>query len=216
MNVYILRHGETDWNKKGILQGSTDIPLNALGIEMAEKTRNGLLRDKIFFDMIISSPYLRARETAEIIAGPGNITVVSNYLLREMCFGKYEGHKISDFQKYSEYRGISKAFYDPVHYQNEGEAESYEDLFIRISDFLTNNLLPLESTCENVLLVCHSAVIRAFICLINNMPLDAYWSISLVNCGINIAKVENGHIKMTDKKLIYYDNKVDNTKRFFV
>lgn len=216
MNLYFLRHGETDWNKNGILQGSTDIPLNTLGVEMAEKTSAGLLKDKITFDIIFTSPYLRARKTAEIIARNSNTTVVSNTSLREMCFGKYESHKISDFQKHSEYSEISKAFHDPIHYQSEGDAESFEDLFMRVRDFLMYNLLPLEGICENVLIVCHAAVIRAFICFINKMPLDAFWSFPLVNCAINIAKVENGHIKMTNKKLIYCDNNADDTKRLFV
>ena len=81
---------------------------------------------------------------------------------------------------------------------------------------MPNDLLPLESTCENILIVSHSAVIRAFICLINKMSLNAYWSIPLVNCCINIAKVKNGRINMTDKELIYYDVKLDNTQRFLV
>ena len=42
MDIYLIRHGETDWNRMKKLQGTTDIPLNAYGIELAEKTAEGL------------------------------------------------------------------------------------------------------------------------------------------------------------------------------
>ena len=67
MDIYLIRHGETDYNKKKRLQGVTDIPLNAQGIALAEKTAAGL-RD-ISFDRIYTSPLIRARRTAEIIRG---------------------------------------------------------------------------------------------------------------------------------------------------
>lgn len=62
----ITRHGETDWNQQGILQGWTDVTLNALGRRQAREMAAGF--DKSGFSTIWSSPLLRARETAEIIA----------------------------------------------------------------------------------------------------------------------------------------------------
>lgn len=62
----ITRHGETDWNQQGILQGWTDVTLNALGRRQAREMAAGF--DKTGFKAIWSSPLLRARETAEIIA----------------------------------------------------------------------------------------------------------------------------------------------------
>lgn len=214
MYIYIIRHGETDWNKQGILQGSTDIPLNAYGIEMAEKTSAGLKKENIVFDRIFSSPYLRARTTAEIIAKDLNCAVTIAPQLREMCFGKYEGHKVSEFQTDPEYTEINKFFYDPAHYRSEGDAESFEEVFARIQAFLTDSILPLENTCENVLLVCHGALIRALICHVNKMSLAAYWDIHLPNCGIKLAKVENGRITMADEDCVYYECDKDAGCRF--
>ena len=214
MYLYIIRHGETDWNKQGILHGSTDIPLNSYGIEMAEKTSVGLKKDNIVFGRIFSSPYLRARTTAEIIAKDFGCAITTAPQLREMCFGKYEGHRICEFQINPEYTEINKFFYDPAHYRSEGDAESFEEVFARIQDFLTNSILPLENTCENVLLVCHGALIRAMICLINKMPLAEYWNIHLTNCGIKLAKVENGLITMADEDRVYYESDKNAGKRF--
>lgn len=65
--IYVVRHGQTDLNKAGRLQGRTGLPLNELGIEQANKLR-GKLKD-IDFDYVFSSPQLRAIQTAEIVSG---------------------------------------------------------------------------------------------------------------------------------------------------
>ena len=75
MNLYIMRHGETDWNKLGKLQGSVDIPLNEFGIDLAEKTRDGFRKEGITFDKVFSSPYVRARKTAEIMIGDADVHI---------------------------------------------------------------------------------------------------------------------------------------------
>jgi len=65
MTIYIVRHGETDLNSKGVMQGQIDEPLNNVGLELAEIT--GKTMKGIQFDYCISSPLSRAKETAEII-----------------------------------------------------------------------------------------------------------------------------------------------------
>jgi uncharacterized phosphatase len=61
----LVRHGETDWNSLGKLQGRADIPLNKIGVLQAEECREVLKSSK--WDVIITSPLKRAKETAEII-----------------------------------------------------------------------------------------------------------------------------------------------------
>lgn len=90
MDIYLIRHGETDWNKEKKLQGVTDIPLNAYGIELAEKTAEGL--KDVPFDRIYTSPLIRAKKTAEIIRGNRPIDLVVKEELKEISFGDYEGH----------------------------------------------------------------------------------------------------------------------------
>ena len=67
MKVYLMRHGETDYNKKGLIQGTLDIPLNEFGLELAEKTKEGFQNEGLTFDYCYCSPLIRARQTAEII-----------------------------------------------------------------------------------------------------------------------------------------------------
>ena len=90
MRIGLIRHGETDWNAQGLLQGSTDIPLNERGLEQARDAA-GLLRGA-GWDRILSSPLGRARHTAEIIseaAGLGPVGVVPELI--ERSFGVLEG-----------------------------------------------------------------------------------------------------------------------------
>ena len=64
MNIYIVRHGETDWNVQLKLQGRADIPLNATGIEQAEQTGAHLKKAGISFAKVYPSPLQRAVKTA--------------------------------------------------------------------------------------------------------------------------------------------------------
>ncbi len=207
MQLYIMRHGETDWNRKGLLQGSVDIPLNDYGIELAKQTRDGFRRDGIVFDAIFTSPYQRARQTAKIIAADGPASVKVSQRIREMSFGSYEGIKIAELRANPDYIEINKCFDDPVHYRPQGSAESYEEVFARIESFLREEILPLEKSHKQVLVVCHGAVIRAFICIIKHMELKDYWTIWQPNCSINIARVQDQTITMQEENRLYYQRK---------
>ena len=93
MEVYFLRHGETEWNRERRIQGSTEwTDLTPDGMRLAEETCRGMRAAGIRFDRIYTSPYRRARHTAERIAGGGvGPAPVVDRRLREMCFGRYEG-----------------------------------------------------------------------------------------------------------------------------
>ena len=76
MKLYVIRHGQTDWNVAGKCQGMTDIELNSTGIKQAEQARNEITNYKI--DLIICSPLKRARKTAEIINEVTNCKIISD------------------------------------------------------------------------------------------------------------------------------------------
>jgi broad specificity phosphatase PhoE len=91
MKLYVIRHGETEWNQQKVMQGSIDIPLNENGKEQALKT--GELLKNIHFDLIISSPLLRAKETSEIINKNYNKEIIIDERLSERNYGEFEGVK---------------------------------------------------------------------------------------------------------------------------
>ncbi len=89
MELLIVRHGETLWNDKGLLQGQKDIELNDKGREMARKLA-GKLKD-IPIDMVYSSPLKRAYETARLALGDRDIPLVTDERIKEISFGECEG-----------------------------------------------------------------------------------------------------------------------------
>ena len=95
MRFLFIRHGETDWNAQGLMQGLTDIPLNERGIEQAAAAAERLKSFPI--SKIITSPQIRARKTAEIISRSFGLNVEPDLDLRERSFGDYEGTKFQDF-----------------------------------------------------------------------------------------------------------------------
>ena len=103
MLLYIVRHGETDWNKAGKVQGRTDIPLNERGRYLAEATAEGMKDVRI--DFCYTSPLIRAKETAQIILGEREIPLVEEKRIEEICFGKCEGMK---FRGKSQIRGAKR------------------------------------------------------------------------------------------------------------
>ncbi|EPR75639.1 putative broad substrate specificity phosphatase [Leifsonia rubra CMS 76R] len=90
MFIYLVRHGETDWNRERRVQGSTDIPLNETGREQAANTDRLLARRH--WDGIFTSPLSRARQTAEIIAAEVGLSApIAVPALVERNYGEAEG-----------------------------------------------------------------------------------------------------------------------------
>ena len=97
--IYLTRHGQTDWNVQKKVMGRCDVPLNEKGLEQAEETRKKLLDEDI--DLIICSPLIRARKTAEVINKGRNIKIIYDDRLIERDFGEFEGKEIKDFDFHS-------------------------------------------------------------------------------------------------------------------
>ncbi len=142
---WFLRHGETDWNARGLSQGNVDIPLNEVGIAQAERAARALAGREIA--TIIASPLSRARHTAEAAARVLGREVAIHDALREVSFGVQEGQPMADwFDDWVEGR-----------FTPEG-AESFSQLRARTVAAI-NHCLELPGP---VLVVAHGALWRAF------------------------------------------------------
>lgn len=95
MHLYLVRHGQTDWNIKKQSQGVADIELNATGIAQAEELAQEIQRRGLKFDFIYSSPLRRAKKTAEIITGNRKDIIFDDRLI-ERDYGELEG-KVVDW-----------------------------------------------------------------------------------------------------------------------
>lgn len=92
LNIYVVRHGQTDWNREGRIQGGTDNPLNSTGREQAATLGRTLADVRV--DAVYTSSHQRARQTAAVFEGRAPIVAMDE--LRERFFGKFEGANDKD------------------------------------------------------------------------------------------------------------------------
>lgn len=158
--LYVVRHGQTDWNVAGKVQGLTDIPLNKTGIEQADELKEKL--KSIKFSKVFSSPLLRAKKTAEIICGKEEMVLTDNRLI-ERCMGDYEGQNPSKFD--------SRLIWDYSKNSNMGNVEQVTKLLERVHNFLDEYKEIYEN--ENVLIVTHGGIYPAIEAYFNGIPKDS-------------------------------------------
>ncbi|MDH7476378.1 MAG: histidine phosphatase family protein [Microgenomates group bacterium] len=160
---YIVRHGETDWNAKKLIQGQTDIPLNKKGETQAKELAKKLRRLK--FSAVFSSDLLRAKKTAKIIALEKKLTVITKQVLRERDFGKLEGKSHVWLQTW---RKLLRLGIDNLTDEEKKQlikthqgVESDESLMKRFIPFLRQVAIAYPR--QNVLIVTHGSIIRTFL-----------------------------------------------------
>ena len=201
MRIYLVRHGETDWNKMGRFQGSTDIPLNQYGIELAEITSEGL--KEVPFDIIYTSPLVRAQKTAEIMRRDRQIEIITDDRLKEMSFGVFEGADIRLVREQKEH-GLYTLLNAPEKYRAEG-GENFEEVIARCRSFIQETLLSAEVNYENVMISAHGGLIRCFLRCIENRPIADFWKgIPQGNCAVTVIEMQNGKIQILEEGKLYY------------
>jgi broad specificity phosphatase PhoE len=169
--LYVIRHGQTDWNAEGRFQGQTDIPLNATGRDQA--MRNGELLAVVLGDTtshydFVASPLGRTRETMELLRTKMQLSphiYDMDERLKEICFGDWEGSTPSELKKQFPERLKERSrgkwdFLAPGHH-----AESYEILSWRTGAWLASLKKPTVA-------VTHGGVIRSFFRLIGGVSAD--------------------------------------------
>ena len=198
MVIYIIRHGETDWNVLRKFQGRTDIPLNENGRQVAEWTREGL--KDVPFDVVYTSPLLRAKETAQIIVGDRKIPIIEDERIIEMNFGSYEGveARLQD-------DNLKLFFKAPKEYIAPAGGERIEEVLKRADDFLEelySNTNLLNST---VLISTHGAMLSALMCKNKGVGVADFWSGGLYkNCGFSVIEVKEGNVHILKESVIVY------------
>lgn len=180
MNLLVTRHGETDWNKLNKVQGRVDIPLNDEGIKQANITKEELIGKDI--DLIICSPLIRAKQTADIINEGLNVPIIYDERISERDFGEFEGKARTDF----DFIG----FWSYKNNHTYQKAENIETFFIRIYKFLEDINKKYES--KSILIVGHGGVSIPINCFYNGIPADDnLLSLVIHNCELVEYKSKN-------------------------
>lgn len=198
MKIYIIRHGETNLNAKGIMQGWLDEPLNHNGRKLAAIT--GRAMRGIHFDYCISSPLIRAKETTEIILreSENNIKVSTDDRIKEINFGTLEGKEISSMGD------AGRSFYtDPFNFAGFPGGESIQDVCNRTQQFLKE--LIARNDRNNYLIGIHGCALRAMLNFFYENPSDFWHGHVPYNCCVSIIEVKNGEARLIADDKVYYD-----------
>ena len=187
MELYIVRHGKTDWNKEYRFQGAHDIPLNQEGVDAAIVLGKRL--SDVHFDAFFSSPLSRAYETACLVRDQSNddnvkcLNVQTDERIKEISFGEFEGLPFDQWMATDEPR---KYFFDkPGLYVPPAGGETLESCCTRSADFIKKVIEPIYKTNPDsrIMIVGHGAILAALMCGLEGRGVENYWGSGLKgNC----------------------------------
>lgn len=165
MKIYVIRHGQTELNKQGIINGHKDETLSPEGIEQAKQVAPSIPKNIKHFYV---SSLRRAKQTAEILNRELNAPMTFHDELKEVNFGILNGTPFLD-----EYKQRHKM----QDYDWRPSGENFEDVKIRVLEIL--NKIKNESNDDEALIVAHGGIIRLIHFLEFGEPLDEIKNVSL-------------------------------------
>ena len=190
MKLYLVRHGQTDYNKARRLQGILDIPLNDYGRYLAKITKVGYDENNIRFDVAYSSDLSRAYETADILCD-GKLDIIKDTRLREIKFGHFEGFQLDNISiDGPKDIALYNCIYDCENYIPDDDAESFDELYKRTADFLEM----LRSTYKNgetILAATHGGCLKGFLHNLLGIETKDFWNSHHKNLANVIVSWEN-------------------------
>jgi len=195
--IYLIRHGETDWNRVERLQGNLPIPLNSAGKKQARSIAQ-LLRG-VKLSAIYSSEARRAVETAEIIAAKHKLIVNLSKYIKERSYGELVGKTENEYsgkiknllKKYFELTGTKKWWsYRPL----EGH-ESLLNVEKRMLLFLRE--VAVANIGKNVAVITHGANIKILLAVLGWVPREDFYKIKVGNTGYIVVKSDGTDIRIT-------------------
>ena len=185
IQLYILRHGETDWNLTGKLQGWTDVSLNETGKSQAKALAERLR--SIDFISCVSSDLSRAKETA-LLATEGRYNIIEDQRFREIFCGVWEGQSIESLRKNNEH--IDLYYTDPLN-NPPRDGETTQALFHRCSEAVEELITTHKNQGGNILITSHGGAIRTLISYLIGVGIEASNSFQINNCGIARILIED-------------------------
>jgi broad specificity phosphatase PhoE len=179
VQVFLVRHGATDWNLQGRCQGATDLDLNEVGVRQAERIAASLTNETIHG--IYSSNLKRAQQTARFFSLYHQLPVLIETDVRELDHGRLEGLTFAEIKEnYSQF--IQKWRTEPAEIQVPG-GERLVDVARRAWNGL-NRIVHRHSAEETVVVVSHNFPILGIICRITGTHLNNYRTFQLDPCSV--------------------------------
>ncbi len=186
MQLILIRHGETLWNKEGRVQGTSDVELSAAGKKQAELLALSLKDHPL--ETIHASPLKRARQTAEIINGFHHKDIQIHRGLMEMDQGDFEGFSFKKLMV-GEKEFLKKWVTDPVSVKMPN-GESLSELQERA----WRAMEVIIGKSQNALVVSHNFTIAAILCRIRKISLSEFRSTCVGTASKTIVRLQNGEV----------------------
>jgi broad specificity phosphatase PhoE len=180
--LWLIRHGQTDWNIEGRYQGQADVPLNATGVEQVHRLTAQLKGEH--FDAFFSSDLLRARQTAAILAAEVGMTPQLDRRLREIHQGDWEGLLMSDIV--SRY---NKEFHNRRRDPEKARAPSGESV-LEVSLRMTGAVDDIAHIFPSgkIAVVSHGLAIATVIAKAKELPLEEVYSLIPDNAIVQVVE----------------------------
>lgn len=203
MKVYIIRHGQTMWNKEHLLQGRSDIELNENGRELAVRTGEGM--KDIPFDLAFTSTLKRAKETAKLVLGERNVPLIEDERIIEISFGEYEGTHWSPGEGHFDAPEVFDFFNHPENYVPPADGESIQELSERTVAFLRDICSREELKDKTILVSSHGAAVRAMLNSLRTCERKDFWQGGVApNCGVAIIECTDGQLRLLEENRLFY------------
>ncbi|MEL4024528.1 histidine phosphatase family protein [Lysinibacillus endophyticus] len=202
VELYFVRHGETEWNKEGRLQGWLNSSLTDYGREQVKALQHEL--QQLTFDAVYSSPLQRAVETAEILVGDTTHIKLDDRL-KEIHLGSWQGRKIADIwdEDYDRYFAYCN---EPQCYTPDS-GESFLQVSARMTELLTDCLNQYKS--GKILLITHGVAIRALLMNVLGLDCNQIWDFEEIE-GASVTKLVAENNTIT----VQYIGKIINNHNF--
>ncbi len=200
MELYILRHGTTQWNKTARLQGRTDIPLDEEGIRLAKETGDALA--DVRFDAVYSSPLKRAYDTAKYVLKDRDLPIQVDERLIEVSFGDLEGMSQQNNGSRKK-QDMDSLKFDISTFHAPPNGESMQHLLDRTHSFYEDVIHDPKLKGKRVLVSMHGGSGRA---LMHSVWKDNdFWHGKVPpNCSVCIVTVEDGEVTDVRQDCTFY------------
>lgn len=177
VNIYLIRHGETDYNVKGIIQGSLDTPINENGLRQVSESLNEISKLNLY--KIISSPQKRATMTADIICQSLGMDYEIWNEFKERSFGIYQGKSYKYLRE-----NLSEDYYKSKRdfYHRTQNGESMEDVYDRVK--IAFEKIKSKWDGKNILIVSHGSTVRIIDAYFRLEKGQVDFDIHMENCKI--------------------------------
>lgn len=177
MRLYLVRHGQTEWNSAGLAQGHSDIPLDAVGLDQARRLGD-LFADKTV-DRVLSSDLIRSVQTAEPVAQVHGLSVLTDSRLRERSMGDWEGDSFTEVG--TRLQEIADREAVPVFEARPPNGESLIDVWARLEPVASE----LKQSKGRTVVVAHGGSATLLMALLLGLPPTMARSFRFSNTGFS-------------------------------